>query len=133
MFYKIIKDGKVVDVSDGLSFMRWQDKFRRMIYCGIEEAQAIQSSDGETIWHEISLAQIPVAGYDTVTAVPIDEREYRSLRALHLSVPEDIIDAFVLALVKGDVSVLEDSLSRLIASGEISGLEAERLNAHFTD
>lgn len=131
MYYKIIKDGNVIDVSDKLSFMRWQDKFSRMIYCRMEEAQAIQSSDGETIWHEISLAPVPVDGYDTVTAVPIDEREYRSLRALHLTTPENIIDAFVLALVSGDVSVLEDPLIRLVASGDISSLDAERLQAYF--
>jgi len=130
MFYKIIKDGNVIDVSDGLSFMRWQDKFCRMIYCSMDEAQAIQSSDGETVWHEISLAPVPVDGFDTVTAVPIDEREYRSLRALHCSTPEDIIDAFVLALMS-DASVLEDPFIRLIASGDIASVDAENLKARF--
>ena len=133
MFYKILKDGKVVDVSDRLKFMRWQEKFKRMIYCSMEEAQAIQSSDETMVWHEISLLPVPVPGYDTVEAVPIDEREYRSLRALNLSVPEDIIDAFVLTLVKGDISVLEYSLIRLIASGEISDLDAEQLTVRLID
>lgn len=130
MFYKIIKDGKIIDVSDGLLFMRWQEKFHRMIYCDLKEAQAIQSSDEKTVWHEISLKPVPVDGYETVIAVPIDEREYRSLRALHCSTPEDIIDAFVLALMS-DASVLEDPLIRLIASGDIASTDAENLKARF--
>jgi len=123
MFYKILKDGNVIDVSDGLRFMRWQEKFKRMICCSMNEAQAIQSSDETMIWHEISMLPVPVPGYDTVEAVPIDEREYRSLRALSLSVPEDIIDAFLLALLHGD-AIVADALDRLISAGKINEEDA---------
>ena len=103
MYYKILKDGKVVDVLDGIQFLRYQAKFDRMILSDIDKAQAISSSDGKTIWHEVSLLPMPDNRYETVEAIPIDEREYRQLRALHGNTPEEIIDAYTLLLIEEGV------------------------------
>ena len=103
MYYKVLKNGKVIDVLDRLRFLRYQAKFDRMILSDIGRAQAIYSSDGETIWHEASLLPMPDGRYETVEAIPIDEREYHQLKALHGNTPEEIIDAYTLSLIEEGV------------------------------
>lgn len=99
MFYKVMKNNKVIDVLDKLVYLKWQDKHKIMILCDENEAQAILSSDKNSIWHEVTLYNIPVDGYDTVELIEIDEYEYRQLKILNHKTPEEIIDAFMLSLL----------------------------------
>lgn len=103
MFYKVIKDDKVVDVLDRLIYLKYQEKYKRMIFCDEEEAQAIYSSDGKHIWHEESLYLIPVDGYGTVRLEEIDEYEYEQLKVLNMKTPEEIIDAYTAMLLNDGV------------------------------
>lgn len=103
MFYKVIKNNKVIDVLDRLVFLKYQEKHNRMLFCNEDEAQAIYSSDGKYIWHEESLYNIPVSGYDTVRLEEIDEYEYNQLKILNGKTPEEIIDNFVLSLISEGV------------------------------
>ena len=103
MYYKVIKDSKVIDVLDHLSFVKYQEKHRIMVACAKEEAQAIISSDGDYIWHVNGLYNIPVDGYDTVELVEIDEYEYRQLKTLNMRTPEEIIDEYTLLLIEGGI------------------------------
>lgn len=103
MFYKVIKNNKVIDVLDNLIYLKWQDKHKIMVLCGINEAQAILSSDQNTIWHEESLYEIPVSGYDSVRIQEIDIYEYKKLKMLNGKTPEEIIDAYTLELLSGGI------------------------------
>lgn len=103
MYYKVLKNNKVIDVLDNLIYLKWQPKHKIMVLSGIDEAQAILSSDKNSIWHERTLYNVPVDGYDTVDVEPIDEFEYKQLRMLNLSTPEEIIDSFVLSLLEDNV------------------------------
>lgn len=103
MYYKVLKDNKVIDVLDHLSFVKYQEKHRIMVACAKEEAQAIISSDGDYIWHVNGLYNIPVDGYDTVELVEIDEYEYRQLKTLNMRTPEEIIDEYTLLLIEGGI------------------------------
>ena len=103
MFYKVIYRDKVIDVLDKLNYLRYQKKYDRMILCEESEAQAILSSDEQYIWHEETLYNIPVAGYDTVKLEEIDEYEYKQLKALNCKTPEQIIDEYTLLLIDGGV------------------------------
>lgn len=103
MYWKVIKDGKVIDVLDQLIYLKWQEKNKIMVLCGEDEAQAILSSDKNTIWHERFLYQVPVDEYDTVELVEIDEYEYKKLRMLNLKTPEEIIDCFVLSIIENNI------------------------------
>lgn len=103
MFYKILKDGKVIDVLDRVKFLKYQPKHGVMLFCNELEAQAIMSSDGTKIWHEDALYKIPVDGYETVHKQEIDEYEYRQLKMLNGKTPEEIIDCFVMELLNGGV------------------------------
>lgn len=101
MFYKVIKDNKVIDVLDHLTFVKYQKKHDIMIACPRNEAQAIISSSGDYIWHVEGMYDVPVDRYDTVKLIKIDRYEYDSLKALNLRTPEDIIDAYTISLIEG--------------------------------
>ena len=103
MYYKVLKNNKIIDVLDRLTFVKYQKKHNVMIACDKNEAQAIISSNGEYIWHVSGLYRIPVGGYDTVELVEIDEYEYKQLQALNLKTPEEIIDEYTLLLIDGGV------------------------------
>lgn len=102
MYFKVIKDGRVIDVLDKLVYLKWEPKHKTMILSGIDDAQAILSSDKESVWHEKTFYNVPVeAGdYDIVELVPIDQFEYKQLRALNMKTPEAIIDEYNLLLLE---------------------------------
>lgn len=103
MYYKVLKDNRVIDVLDRLIFLKWQDKNKIMVLCNEDDAQAILSSDKNTIWHESTLYNIPVPGYDTVVLEEIDIYEYKQLKALNGKTPEEIIDSYTLLLLETEV------------------------------
>jgi hypothetical protein len=100
MYYKVLKNNKVIDVLDRLDYVKYQPKHKTMIVCPQNEAQAIISSDGEYIWHVRGLYRVPVDGYDTVEIFEIDEYEYKQLRVLNMKSPEAIIDEYNLLLLE---------------------------------
>ena len=51
MYYKVIKDDKIVDVLDHILYIKYQEKHSLLLLCDITEAQAILSSDGKYGWH----------------------------------------------------------------------------------
>lgn len=113
MFYKVIKNDKVIDVLDRLVFLKYQKKHGRMLLCDKKEAQAILSSDGKTMWNTMELRELPIPGYDIVTIEEIDRYDYERLKALNCGTADDVIDEFVLTLVANDMGMLAESLKRL--------------------
>ena len=104
MYYKVIKNNKVIDILDNLIYLKWYDKHKIMVLSDENNAQAVLSSDKETIWHEKTLYKIPVSGlFDTVEVVEIDEYEYKKLKALSLNTPEEIADAVILSLLESGI------------------------------
>ena len=102
MYYKVIKNNKVIDVLDKLIYLKLEPKHKTMILTDENDAQAILSSDKNTIWHEESLYMVPVneQDYDTVKLIEIDKYEYEQLRALNRKSPEAIIDEYNLLLLE---------------------------------
>lgn len=103
MYYKVLKDGRVIDVLDRLIFARYQPKHNIMLLCDKSEAQGIVSSDESYVWHIEGLYKIPVEGYDTVELIEIDKYEYMQLKALNGKTPEQILDEYTLLLIKGGI------------------------------
>ena len=103
MYFKVIKNNKVIDVLDKLVYLKWEPKIKMMVLCGEDEAQAILSSDKETVWHERTLYKIPVEGFDTVELIDIDEHEYKQLQMLNGRTPEEIADAVILSLIEDGI------------------------------
>lgn len=100
MYYKVLKDEKVIDVLDKLIYLKYQPEHKIMILTDENDAQAILSSDKNIIWHEKSLYKVPVDGYDEVSIKPIDEYEYKQLKMLNMKTPEAIIDEYNLLLLE---------------------------------
>ena len=105
MYYKVMKDNKVIDVLDNLIYLKWQDKHKIMVLCCEDEAQAILSSGKNDIWHEKSLYKVPVdePKFETVELVEINKFEYDKLKILNLKTPEEIIDEFVMSLLEENI------------------------------
>ena len=105
MFYKVIKDNKVIDVLDNVTYLKWQPKHKIMVLSDENFAEAILSSDKNTIWHEITLYNIPseAGKYDSVEIFEIDEYEYKQLKMLNMRTPESIIDEYNLLLMEAGI------------------------------
>lgn len=103
MFYKVLKNNKVIDVLDNLIYLKWQDKHKIMILTDENDAQAILSSDKNIIWHEETLYKVPVNGFDTVRIEEIDEYEYKQLKMLNGKSIDEILDAYTLLLIQEGV------------------------------
>lgn len=103
MYYKVLKNNKVIDVLDSLIYLKWEPKHKIMVLTDENDAQAILSSDKDTIWHERTLYNVPVDGFDCVDLIEIDEHEYKQLKMLNLTTPEEIIDSFLLSLIENNI------------------------------
>lgn len=103
MYYKVLKDNKVIDVLDHLTYLKWQPKNKIMLLSDLDGAQAILGSDGNTVWHVEGFYDLPVDGYDTVDLVEIDEYEYKQMKMLNGKTPQEIIDEFLLSLINEGV------------------------------
>ena len=79
IFYKILADGKVLDVND--VFLRWQPKHGVMLVCDPAKAEFICPRDCSGYYHPSWLNKPPEAAvYDGETdAEEITEAEYRAL------------------------------------------------------
>lgn len=103
MYYKVMKDNKVIDVLDQLIYLKYQPKHKIMVLCGEDDAQAILLSDKNTIVHEKTLYNVPVDGYETVEIFPIDEFEYKQLKMLNGKSISEILDTYTLLLIEEGV------------------------------
>jgi hypothetical protein len=103
MYYKLVKNNKVVDVLDHLTYLKWQPKHKIMLLSDEGEAQAILGSDGNTIWHVEGFYDLPVEGYETVKLIEINSLEYKQLKMLNGKTPEEIIDEFVASLIEDNL------------------------------
>ena len=103
MYYKVLKDNRVIDVLDDLIYLKWQPKHKILVLCGENEAQAILSSDGNTVWHVEGFYELPVDGYDCVTISEIDKYEYRQLKIFNGKSVNEVIDAYTLLLIQEGV------------------------------
>ena len=106
MYYKVLKDNKVIDVLDKLTYLKWQPKHKTMILSDINEAQAILSSGKDDFYHERTLYNIPNDAdvkYETVDIQEIDIFEYKKLKMLNGKTPEQIIDSFMLSLLEKNI------------------------------
>ena len=100
MYYKVVFNDRVIDVLDQLIYLKYQQKHDLMVLCDESEAQAIMSSGKDMIWHVEGFYNIPVDRYETVKLIEIDEFEYRQLKMLNGSSPEEIIDSYTMSLLE---------------------------------
>ena len=105
-YYKVIMNDKPIDVlnQEELCYLKYNSKHKQMFNAlGIQDAQAIYSSDRKRIWHEISLLEIPVSGYEDVKLIEIDKYEYNRLKFELTCNVEDLLDSYTLLLIERGV------------------------------
>jgi len=102
MYYKLLRNGTVVDILDQLIYLKYDDRLNMMINSNVNSANAILSSDKNHYWHLLGLPRATVE-MDTVEIVEISEQEYDRLKMLNLKAPEETIDAYTLTLLNGGI------------------------------
>ena len=100
MYYKVLKNNRVIDVLDNLIYLKWEPKHKIMVLTDENFAEAILSSSKDDIWHVKGFFKVPVDGYDCVDLVEIDKYEFEKLRMLNLRTSEEIVDSVVLYLLE---------------------------------
>ena len=105
MYYKAIKNNKVIDVLDSLIYLKWEPKHKIMVLSDENQAQAILSSSKDDIWHVKGFYKVPIdePKFETVELVEINKFEFEQLKMLNGKTPEEIIDNFVMSLLEGNV------------------------------
>lgn len=103
MFYKVLKNNKVIDVLDNLTYLKWEPKHKIMVLTDENFAQAILSSGKDDIWHVKGFYNVPVEGYETVELVEIDKFEYSQLKMLNGRTAEQIADELILDLINNGI------------------------------
>lgn len=102
-YYKVLKDGKVIDVLDKLVFSKWNHKHQRFFLAEEKYAEVILSSDGKYHWHTDNLNEVPVDGYDTVVVQKIDMYEYHRLKSAVAYDIEQLLDDYTMLLIERGV------------------------------
>ena len=100
MYYKVMKDDKVIDVLSRITYLKYKPRYQMMVLSTEADAQGFLSSDGEKIWHGDGMYKFPIEGYDTVSLVEIDQYEYEQLKILNGKTPEEIIDLYTKSLLE---------------------------------
>lgn len=105
MYYKVLKNNKVIDVLDNLIYLKWEPKHKIMVLTGEDDAQAILSSSKDDVWHVKDFYKVPVdePKFDEVELVEIDSFEFRQLKALNGKTATEIADEVILSLLESGV------------------------------
>lgn len=103
MFFKVIKNNRVIDVLDLLTYVKYQQKHNIMLLCPENEAEAIVSSDGKYYWRTQDFPSNKYKNIDTVELIEIDKYEYQHLKILNGKTIEEILDEYTLSLMESGV------------------------------
>lgn len=105
MYYKVMKNNKVIDVLDSLIYLKWQPKHKIMVLTDENFAEAILSSSKDDIWHVKGFYKIPVdePKFETVEIEEINKFEFEQLRMLNGKTPEQIADELILDLINSGI------------------------------
>lgn len=79
MYYKVIKNGAVIDLLTRLLFVKYQPKHDLLLLCDSKEAQAVLSSDGNYGWHIEGLYRF-APDNSTCVIKEISKYEYDTLK-----------------------------------------------------
>lgn len=79
MYFKVLKNGTVVDVLDHILYVRHQAKHDLLLLCDRKDAQAVLSSNGKYGWHIAGLYNFP-PNNEEYEIVEISKYEYDKLK-----------------------------------------------------
>ncbi len=82
MYYKVVSDGKIIDVLESASFVRYQSKNDLMLVCDKDSAEGVLSSDGNSIYRIVEECSTKLQDHDLVELYEIDQKEFDILADL---------------------------------------------------
>lgn len=104
MYWKVIKNKKVIDVLDKLQYCRFQLKHKALLLCDESAAQGVLSHDGTTAYHLTTNSEtFPVDIYPTCTLEEIGKYEYEQLLASGFKSPQEIAEGIMKELLERGV------------------------------
>lgn len=120
MYYKVVKDGIILDVLDDVRYVKYQKKHNIFLTCDPREGQGIYSSDRSRVWHVKGLNAIPVSGYEAVELIEIDQIEYQQRKQFNKKTANELMDAFTVGLAEGRTLQLVESLVRCYKNNSLN-------------
>lgn len=103
-FYKVIKNGSVIDVLDHITYVKWNQRHMKPYLSTETEAEGFLSQNHKKVYAVYGMRQNPQHVFDHVDdLVEITELEYHQLNALNMKTPQEIIDEYTLVLLEGGV------------------------------
>lgn len=104
MYWKVIKNKKVIDVLDKLQYCRFQLKHKTLLLCDESVAQGILSHDGTTAYHlETCSEKFPIDIFPICSVEEIDKYEYESLLISLFKSPDEIANEIIKELIERGV------------------------------
>lgn len=101
-FYKVIKDGTVIDVLDHITYVKWNQRHMKPYLATDSEAEGILSSNHENVQSTYDMKINSNHLFEHVDdIIEINEHEYHQLRSLNMKTPQEIIDEYTLTLLEG--------------------------------
>lgn len=86
MYYKAVQEGTVVDVYNGLQYVRYDERSNMFLRCEEEEAQGVIQRDGACFYQVDGWPGFPESVQDrsagNITIMEIQEEEYKILKEL---------------------------------------------------
>ena len=101
MYYEVIYQGKIIEVLEGLDFVKQSPHSKMIVSCLQSDASGIISEDGKSIWHVKGYLPFKDLEYPTVSIQKTTKEKYHQWKALNGRTPEEIIDEYTLSLIEG--------------------------------
>lgn len=101
MYWKVIKNRKVIDVLDKLQYCRFQLKHKTLLLCDEKDAQGVLSHDGTTAYHLTTCSEkFPTDIFPTCSLEEIDKYEYERLLSSNFKTSAEIADEIIKELIE---------------------------------
>lgn len=104
MAYKLVKDGKTVDILTNLQWVKWNERHSKPYLTEQKDAEGILSSDRKNVYAVYGMKENPKHVFEHVDElVEITDAEYNAIKALNGKSAQEIIDAYTLSLIESGV------------------------------
>lgn len=108
-YYKIIKDQNIIDLLQGVVYVKYQKRNKLLLKCDESDAMGVLSSCQSTAYHVEGMQEFPIEKYITVKMVECDLEEYTSLKSI-MQENENVYNI--------ETESYEDSIDTIVIEGE---------------
>lgn len=99
-YYKLTKDGEMVEVLKNPTYVRYAEKSGQILISPRAKAFGILSPKFGPV-HILGFKKPSQIEYETMELALISEEEYKKIKIFNGKTPEEIIDEYTLSLIEG--------------------------------